>query len=63
MIKRGVKPLFQAHDEVLLRVKNEDVDYTTGALKEAINKVNKQYKFPVDIEIDIQTGVNYSAVH
>lgn len=63
MIKRGIRPIFQAHDEVLLRVKNEDVDYTTGALKEAINKVNEQYKFPVDIEIDIQTGMNYSAVH
>jgi DNA polymerase I-like protein with 3'-5' exonuclease and polymerase domains len=63
MIKRGVKPLFQAHDEVLLRVKNEDVDSTTEALKTAINKVNAQYKFPVEIEIDIQTGMNYSAVH
>ena len=63
MIKRGVKPLFQAHDEVLLRVKNEDVDSTTEALKTAINKVNEQYKFPVNIEIDIQTGMNYAEVH
>jgi hypothetical protein len=63
MIRRGVKPIFQAHDEVLLRVKNEDVDSTTSALKEAINRVNAQYKFPVEIEIDIQTGMNYAEVH
>jgi len=63
MIKRGVRPIFQAHDEVLLRVKNEDVDSTIEALKTSINKVNAQYKFPVEIEIDIQTGMNYSAVH
>lgn len=63
MIKRGVRPIFQAHDEVLLRVKKEDVDSTTSALKEAINKVNAQYKFPVEIEIDIQTGKTYADVH
>lgn len=63
MIKRGVRPIFQAHDEVLLRVKKEDVDSTTSALKEAINKVNAQYKFPVEIEIDIQTGMTYADVH
>lgn len=63
MIKRGVRPIFQAHDEVLLRVKLEDVDSTTNALKEAINKVNAQYKFPVEIEIDIQTGMTYAEVH
>lgn len=63
MIKRGVRPIFQAHDEVLLRVKEEDVDSTTSALKEAINKVNAQYKFPVEIEIDIQTGKTYADVH
>ena len=63
MIKRGIRPIFQAHDEVLLRVKKEDVDYTTSALKEAINKVNEQYKFPVEIEIDIQTGMTYAEVH
>lgn len=63
MIKRGIRPIFQAHDEVLLRVKKEDVDSTTSALKEAINKVNEQYKFPVEIEIDIQTGMTYAEVH
>lgn len=63
MIKRGVRPIFQAHDEVLLRVKKEDVDSTTSALKESINKVNAQYKFPVEIEIDIQTGMTYADVH
>ena len=63
MIKRGVRPIFQAHDEVLLRVKNEDVESTITALKASINKVNKQYSFPVEIEIDIQTGESYAAVH
>lgn len=63
MIKRGVRPIFQAHDEVLLRVKNEDVDSTVNALRESINKVNAQYKFPVEIEIDIQTGMTYADVH
>jgi len=63
MIKRGVKPIFQAHDEVLLRTKNEDVERTVSALKAAISSVNKQYNFPVEIEIDIQTGKNYAEVH
>ena len=63
MIRRGVKPIFQAHDEVLIRVKNEDVDSTIDALKTSINRVNKQYSFPVNIEIDIQTGMNYAEVH
>jgi hypothetical protein len=63
MIKRGIRPIFQAHDEVLLRVKNEAVDYTIEALKTSINKVNKQYNFPVEIEIDIQTGMSYADVH
>lgn len=63
MIKRGVRPIFQAHDEVLLRVKDEDVDSTVNALRESINKVNAQYKFPVEIEIDIQTGKTYADVH
>lgn len=63
MIKRGVRPIFQAHDEVLLRVKEEDVEFTTKALKESINKVNAQYKFPVQIEVDVQTGKTYADVH
>jgi DNA polymerase I-like protein with 3'-5' exonuclease and polymerase domains len=63
MIKRGVKPIFQAHDEVLLRVRNEDVENTYSALKSAINKVNKQFDFPVKIEVDIQKGMSYAAVH
>ena len=63
MIKRGIRPIFQAHDEVLLRVRNEDIESTISALKSSINKVNKQYNFPVEIEIDIQTGESYAAVH
>lgn len=63
MIKRGVRPIFQAHDEVLLRVKEEDVESTTKALRESIKKVNAQYKFPVEIEVDIQTGKTYADVH
>jgi DNA polymerase I-like protein with 3'-5' exonuclease and polymerase domains len=46
-----------------LRVKEEDVEFTTKALKESINKVNAQYKFPVQIEVDVQTGNNYAEVH
>jgi DNA polymerase I-like protein with 3'-5' exonuclease and polymerase domains len=63
MIRRGVRPIFQAHDEVLIRCKVEDKDRVISALKTSIDNVNQQYKFPVDIEIDIQTGMNYSAVH
>lgn len=63
MIKRGVRPIFQAHDEVLLRAKEEDVESTTKALRESIKKVNAQYKFPVEIEVDIQTGKTYADVH
>jgi hypothetical protein len=63
MIKRGLRPIFQAHDEVLLRVNEEDVEYTYSSLKASIDKVNKQFKFPVKIEVDIQTGKNYADVH
>ena len=63
MIKRGVRPIFQAHDEVLIRCKNEEKDMVIENLKKAITKVNKQYNFPVEIEIDIQTGMSYASVH
>lgn len=63
MIKRGIKPIFQAHDEVLIRCDVEDQDAIIEALKVSISRVNKQYKFPVEIEIDIQTGRTYADVH
>jgi hypothetical protein len=44
-------------------VNEEDVEYTYSSLKASIDKVNKQFKFPVKIEVDIQTGKNYADVH
>lgn len=63
MIRRGLKPIFQAHDEVLLVAKKEDVRFVESALKQSIDRVNAQYNFPVKIEIDIQVGGNYAEVH
>jgi hypothetical protein len=64
-IKSGLKPVFQAHDELLIIVKNNDADIEAAKnlLFESIEKVNNIYKHPIQFEIDVQIGSTYSEVH
>lgn len=64
-IKSGLKPVFQAHDELLVVVKNneDDIEEAKSILFESIEKVNRIYNHPIKFEIDVQIGFTYSDVH
>lgn len=64
-IKSGLKPIFQAHDEQLLVVKDEPgaIEEAKAILFESIEKVNRIYNHPIKFEIDVQVGKSYSSVH
>jgi hypothetical protein len=64
-IKSGLKPVFQAHDEQLLVVKDEPgaIEEAKAILFESIEKVNKIYNHPIKFEIDVQVGSTYADVH
>lgn len=64
-IKSGLKPVFQAHDELLLVVKDEEkeIEEAKAILFESIEKVNKLFNHPIKFEIDVQVGKTYADVH
>lgn len=64
-IKAGLKPVFQAHDELLIVVKDneEAIESAKAILFESIERVNLIYKHPIKFEIDVQVGKKYSSVH
>lgn len=63
LTKMGLKISFQAHDEVLIYVKEEEVDNAVKIIKEAMKKVNDVFKPPVPLECDYAIGDRYSEVH
>ena len=63
MMQEGVTPSFQAHDEVLFKVKVEDKEDIERKLKYAMEQVNKVLQLPIPIEIDVQFGRTYADVH
>jgi hypothetical protein len=64
-LKYGLKPIFQAHDELLLCVDDnpEEIENVKVKLLKAIEMVNKYYNHPIKFEIDIQVGKTYEEVH
>lgn len=63
LMEKGVKPIYQSHDEVLWYAKKSDVPHYTAILDESVIRLNKIFKPPVPIEIDYKIGKNYSLVH
>lgn len=63
MIEAGLRPLASFHDEVVLKCKPEEYENVSKILKSSMEKVNKVFKFPIEIKIDIQQGLKYSEVH
>ena len=63
LIKAGIKPIFQAHDEFLWYCKKEDVEAHKKILDESVIKLNKAFNPVVPLEIDYKIGDNYSQVH
>lgn len=58
---RGIKGCFQAHDEILIPVKDRDA--TEHTLKWAIKKVNDKLQLNVLLDVDSKYGDSYAAVH
>lgn len=63
MMQEGITPSFQAHDEVLFKVKVEDKQEVEEKLRYAMEQVNDILGLPVPIEIDVQFGNSYAEVH
>lgn len=58
---KGLRGIYQAHDEVLFCVENsEDIAPT---LKKAIGEVNDRLQLNVALDVDPKYGDNYAAVH
>ena len=63
MVKRGLTPIAQFHDEVVLLVKLGNEEKTREILKESIGAVNTALKLNRDLNADVQFGSNYSEIH
>lgn len=53
----------QFHDEIVLEVRQGYREKCEALLRWAIDKVNDQLKLNRSLDIDIQWGSNYSAIH
>ena len=65
MVKEGLLPIMQYHDEVLLLVKKQEGERerVTKILKDAVAKVNIQLKLLREMDVDVKFGQDYAAVH
>lgn len=63
MIKRGVVPIGQFHDEIISLVKLGDEQRTERILKDSVQAVNKVLKLNRDLDVDVQFGKKYSEIH
>lgn len=61
--KLGLKPVFQYHDEQLLKVKKSLVEESELKIKEAIKKTNDILKLNVYINCSVDSGDRYSECH
>jgi hypothetical protein len=60
---QGGNICFQAHDELVARVPKSDTIRTEELLRAAMNKVNEKLKLNVPLDISVQFGENYAAIH
>lgn len=63
MFSKGLIPIGQFHDEVILITKIGDEEKTELKLKESVQKVNKILKLNRELDVDVQFGNNYSEIH
>ena len=63
MLRKGVVPNLQYHDEVLVSVPKGTEQEVERKLKEAMQEVNESLKLNVSIEVDVQFGNSYAEVH
>ena len=57
-IKEGItsKILLQVHDEIIVDVKNSELDLVKKIIKEEMENV---YKLDVPLKVEIDTGINW----
>ena len=57
-IKEGItsKILLQVHDEIIVDVKNSELDLVKKVIKEEMENV---YKLDVPLKVEIDTGINW----
>lgn len=55
--------LFEAHDEILAVVKEEDKEYVRDKIEEAMEITNRQLQLNVELSCGIKFGKRYSDVH
>ena len=63
LIEKGIKPIFQSHDEFLWYCKEEDVERDLEIVRQSVKRLNNVFKPPVPLEIDYKVGKNYAEVH
>jgi DNA polymerase I-like protein with 3'-5' exonuclease and polymerase domains len=51
------------HDEVILCIKKGNREKAEALLREAIRETNEELKLNVSLNIDIQFGGSYAAIH
>ena len=59
----GLNPIGQFHDEVILAIPEGQEENTRSQLKLAIEKANDKIKLNVPLDVDVQFGSNYAAIH
>lgn len=63
MVDKGLVIPFQYHDEIFLYAYPENVDKIKNIMRNSMKEVNRMFRFPLDIEIDVKVGERYSEVH
>ena len=63
MMKRGIMPIGQFHDETISLVKIGEEDTTEKKLKDSVQAVNKLLGLNRDLDVDVQIGTRYSEIH
>jgi len=53
----------QFHDETINLVKEKNKDKAAEVLRWAIEETNKELKLNRELDIDVQFGINYAAIH
>src|SRR5699024_7191518 len=59
----GLKLSYGAHDEILMQVKESDIDKYANIINESMDKVNAVLGLRIPIKVDYDVGVNYAEVH
>ena len=63
LIRYGILPIFQSHDEALWYCREDLVDDHIEILNNSVIWLNKIFNPPVPLEIDYKVGKNYAEVH